>query len=253
MVLFATYSLILNRRTIKPMRQFLLEYFTEKFPSRTLSLFLLKDFLYTLKQNFKEILRFDYFMDLCGLGEIKAKSNLDSDGVTEKNKLRLITLSLPNTFRFFLKVCLEIKSGKRTKSDFFMPNHDNNNHNLIPLAESIKYTEEILKTEGFALSKIKEIVESLGPLAERDLFNRVLRNKTTNDQEGAKNKYISFDALVNYLITLYANKITDRLQGLHSNFRLFCKSRYESRMTLENFRYAVNIYFYKVFFFIFCS
>ena len=77
-------------------------------------------------------------------------------------------------------------------------------------------------------------------MAERDLFQRVLRNQTTNDQEGSKNKFISFDALAHYMLNIYVNRTLDRLQNLSNNLRLFCKSRYESRMTMENFRYAVS-------------
>ena len=179
-------------------------------------------------------------MDLCGLAEIKHKHGIDTQAFIEKNKLRLICFSLPDTFRFFLKMCVEIRSGKRTRSDFFMPNHDMNHNNLIPLAEANRYTQEIMKSEGFEPSKVTEIVEELAVIAERDLFNRILRNKTTNESEGAKNKYISFDAMVHYLLGLYVGKTMNKLQALHSNFRLFCKSRYESRMTLENFKYAVK-------------
>lgn len=179
-------------------------------------------------------------MDMCGLAEIKHKHGIDTETYIEKNRLKLICFSLPDTFRFFLKICIELKSGKRTRSDFFMPNHDMNHNNLIPLNEAIRYTEEIMKSEGFVPSKVKDITEELGVIAERDLFNRILRNKTTNESEGAKNKYISFDALSNYLLGIYVAKTMARLQLLHSNFRLFCKSRYESRMTLENFKYAVS-------------
>lgn len=179
-------------------------------------------------------------MDLCGLSEIKHKHGIDTQSFIQKNKLRLICFSLPDTFRFFLKICIEIKSGKRTRSDYFLPNHDMNHNNLIPLAEASRYTQDILKSEDFQLSRVTEIVEELEMIAERDLFNRILRNKTTNESEGAKNKYISFDAMTQYLIGLYVNRTLKRLQDLHSNFRLFCKSRYESRMTLDNFKYAVS-------------
>jgi hypothetical protein len=186
--------------------------------------------------------RFNYFMDLCGLSDIKHKQGIDTEAFVEDNKLRLIIFSLPDTFRFFLKICIEIKSGKRTRSDFFMPNHEMNHSNLIPLNEAIRYTEDIMRSEGFALSKVKEITEEMRVIAERDMYNRMIREMTMNESEGnKKNKFISFDALMTYLLGLYVAKTLKRVKALQRNFRMYCKSNYHSRMTIQNFQYAVRL------------
>lgn len=180
-------------------------------------------------------------MDLCGFYEIKHKGGKDLKAYISSNRIKLICKSLPETCRFFLKIALEIKSGKKSSSDFFMPNHENNNSYLIPVPEAIKYIENILSDEyDFPTFKIKTICENLNDIAEKDLYSRILRNKVTNQGEGSKSRFISYDSFISYLIDIFVGNMIKRLEELHSNLVMFCKSRYESRMTINNFRYAVN-------------
>lgn len=205
-----------------------------------MAIHLLKDFLCTLASEFGDNLRFDYFMDLCGLYEIKHKGGKDLKSYISANKIKLICKSLPETCRFFYRMILEIKSGKKTSSDFFMPNHENNNNYLIPVAEAERYTDKILRDENFPASSILKVCSDLGEIAEKDLYSRILRNRITNQAEGAKNKFISFDAYVSYLLEIFVGRMMKRLGNLHSNLVMFCKSRYESRMTMQNFKYSVR-------------
>lgn len=151
----------MNRRDICTLREFIWEYFTLKFPTRTLSILLLKDFLFTLSQQFRENPRFDYFMDLAGLAEIKHRTGVDTATFIQSNKIRLECFQLPDTIRFFMKLCFEVKTGKKTKSDFFLPNHDLNHNNLVPLGEATKIIEDILKSENFEPSRIKEALDEI--------------------------------------------------------------------------------------------
>lgn len=141
-----------------------------KFPTRTLSVILLKDFLFTLSQQFKEYPRYDYFMDLAGLAEIKHRTGVETAIFMQSNKIRLECYQLPDTTRFFLKICFEVKTGKKTRSDFFLPNHDMNHNNLVPLGDAIKLIEDVLKSENFEPSKIRESLDEVEQVAERDLF-----------------------------------------------------------------------------------
>lgn len=187
-------------------------------------------------------------MDLCGYYEIKHKGGIDLQSYIITNKIKLICKTLPETCRFFFKIALEVKTGKKTLSDFFLPNHENNNSGLIPLADALKYIENLLKEEkGFPASKIKQICENMNEIAEKDLYSRMLRNKVNSQEEGRKNKFISFDSFTSYLIDIFVSSMIQRLEKLHSNLVMFCKSRYESRLTFENFKYAVIILKLKIY------
>ena len=180
-------------------------------------------------------------MDLAGLYEIKHRPGKDLKTYIASNNIKLICKSLPVTFRFFITVLMEIKAGVKTASDFMMPNHENNNNNLIPVEDAVFYAQNVLKSEGYEEEKIKEICDEIYVLSERDLFSRILRNKNTNQLESNKNKYISFDAFVGYLLEVFVSSIMKRLQLLHSNLIMNCKSPYECRSTFENFTYSVSL------------
>lgn len=217
----------------------------KKFPTRKLALSLLKDFLHTIKSNYRSNLRFDYFLDMANFFEIKHKAGIDLGTQYEQNMIKIKCRSLDRTFNFFVKICLEIKTGKKTTSDFFMPNHENNNNNLIPLKEANLICEKIFKEEGFSASIIKDIIDELPRVAEKDLFSRMLRNKSMNFQEtNMQERFISFDALVLYFLDCFIGALVTKLENLHTKLRMFCKSKYESRMTFEDFCFAViNIIF----------
>lgn len=218
-----------------------MQYFLKKFPTRNLALCMLKDFLHTMRNNFRQNLRYDFFLDLANMFEIKHKAGVDLASQYEQSIIKIKCRSLDKTFKFFVTLCLEIKTGKKTLSDFLIPNHENNNNNLIPINQANLICEKVFRSEGFSASKIKAVVDELPRIAEKDLFSRLLRNKSMNAQEtNMQDRFISFDAMVSFLIDSFVTSIVERLHNLHTNLRLFCKSRYESRMTFEEFCFAVS-------------
>lgn len=228
------------RRRATDLRKFILQYFLKKFPTRNLALCLLKDFLHTMRNNFRQNLRYDYFLDMANLFEIKHKAGVDISSQYEQNIIKIKCRSLDKTFKFFVTTCLEVRTAKKTLSDYLIPNHENNNNNLIPINQATLISEKVFKAEGFSASKIKAIVDELPRIAEKDLFSRMLRNKSMNAQEtNMQDRFISFDAMTSFLLESFVNSIVERLHNLHTNLRLFTKSRYESRVTFEEFVFAV--------------
>lgn len=178
---------------------------------------------------------------MADLFELKHKAGIDIGLLYEQNMVKVKCRALDRVFSFFTKICLEIKNGKKTLSDYLMPNHENNNNNLIPLKDATLIGDKIFKEEGYGASQIKEILDELPRIAEKDLFSRMLRNKSMNFQEtNMQERFISFDAFMIYFLDCFVTAIMKKLENLHTNLRLFCKSRYESRMTFDEFCFAVN-------------
>ena len=179
-------------------------------------------------------------MDMAQFSEIKFKAGGDIAAFLKQNEIRLKTLSLQKSFRFYLRLCLEIKAHSKTASDFLLPNHTDSNNYLIPLESAYNYADTCLKSEGIKPEKVNEILEQLPQIAEKDLFNRMLKNSALNDGESVNNRYISFDAFVGYLMGCFQKIIVARVYTFHTNLRLLCKSKHESACTFESFSYTVR-------------
>ena len=65
----------------------MLQYFLKQFGYRELSIALLKDFLATLKATFKEDLRSEIFVELCGMAEIKHIQGTDISTYLDVHKV----------------------------------------------------------------------------------------------------------------------------------------------------------------------
>ena len=217
-----------------------MSYFLTKFPTRRLSLMLLKDFIVTLKQNFPKNLRFDYFLSMCSLNSIKHRSGTDTEIYMKTHRLRLKCLALSKTFRFYAKIALEVKTGAKTFSAYLLPNHENNNNNLIPLAEAKALIERLLREEGFLNSQARTCSEEFDQIAENDLISRMVRREGMNAEENVENKFVSFDAFSCYLLECSIKRLCKRIKALCLGLKMVCKSRYESRITFEAFFDAVS-------------
>jgi hypothetical protein len=113
-------------------------------------------------------------MKMAGFHEVMHRPRIDIETYIKRNCIELQIWSTPKVFHLFIHFCLEVKNHKRTTSDYFIPNHDDNNSYLIPSSVAIQITESCLQAFGMTPSKSKELSQTIPDMAEKDLFRRML-------------------------------------------------------------------------------
>lgn len=229
-----------KRKPLRTLKEFILEYFITNFPTRNLSLQLLKDFLITLKSHFLTNLKYECFLRMAGFHEIMHRPRIDLETYIKRNKIQLEIWTSPKVFHLFAHFCLEVKSHKKCTSDYFLPNHDDNSSYLIPATVASSLLESTLKAFNLSPNLIKDLSGEIPDRAEKDMFRRMLNKQTVHEKEGSKHKFICWDALASFVLDSYVQTRLVMIESLATDMRLFCKDRYESRSTYENFCFSLE-------------
>lgn len=187
-------------RDLTTLREFVLQYFLKKFECRRAGLTLLRDFFYTLSQRFQESLRAETFLLLCEANSLRSKLNIDMGELIRKNKLSFKIYGLPSTCGLYIEMAFNLKKLKSNESVFFMPNDDHNSSFLIKKAEAEDFAEKAFRRLKIKDQSIVEAMAKFDRVIKTDLAVRVVHNKITAKDENEKNRYISFDALLEYLL-----------------------------------------------------
>lgn len=156
--------------------------------------------------------------------------------------MSLTIKSLPVSYIFFLKIAFAVKSCKRTRSDFLLSNHENNNNDLVPLKEATEITENLLTSYNFEKDEIVSIITEFNEISNQDLYERILKNKISSNDESHKGTFINFDSFASFLLDSFIKKKLEGIQDLQNNLMIFCKSRYDSRVNFQEFTDSVNLF-----------
>jgi len=230
-----------NKQPLMPLNKFILEYFLEKFVSNSLSLTLLKDFLMTLKMRWYDSLKFSIFLDLAGFsymkGNVKASKKKDENSLRE---LKKAIISTQAAYCFYLNIMMKIISKKEYYSDYLIPIHDSNSNYLIPGKFAGEIITEVLSSEGFEREVINSHIEAIKTIAERDMYDRILRNKLVNQSESEKNPYISSDYFAAHLLEIFAEHKAQKLYSLYASLKLYCTTYSDTSLNYTKYCQAVT-------------
>lgn len=201
---------------------------------------LLKDFLVTMKTHFPLNMKYECFLRMAGMHEIMHRPRIDLETYIKRNSMRLRLWESPKVFHLFVHFCLEVKNSKKSNSDYFMPNHDDNHSYLIPSSTACLVAETCWGAFGMPNMKIKDLIAEIPDKAEKDMFRRMMMQLTVHEKEGPKHKYIAWDALAIYVLENYIQFRLVHLEDFATDLRLVCKDKYESRSTFSNFCFALK-------------
>lgn len=183
-------------RSLCSLREYILQYFLKKFECRRAGITLLRDFFFTLSQRFQESLRIETFLLLCEANPLRSKLNVDMGELMRKNKLSFKIYGLPSTCSLYIELAFNLKKMKSNESVFFMPNDDHNGSYLIKKTDAEEFAEKAFRKLKIKETSILEAMAKFDRVVKTDLAVRVVHNKVTGKDENEKNRYISFDALL---------------------------------------------------------
>lgn len=173
-----------------------MQHFFKKFECRRGALSILRDFFFSMSQQFQQSLRIDTFLTLCECNCLKTRLNLDVNEVLRKNKLLFKIYSLPSTCSLYLEMAFSLKRLKSNESVYFMPNDDHNSNYLLKKAEAEEFAQRMFSRLLLSDQYVLECMAKFDRVVKTDLAVRVVHNKVTAEDENDKNRYISFDSLI---------------------------------------------------------
>lgn len=107
--------------------------------------------------------------------------------------------SLPSVTAFYLDVAYQIRKIRGCESAYFMPNEDNNMHYLIKAEEAEAFCIRMFQRYKLPKELIDESMEKFDRIVKTDLAIRIVHNRATKIDENEKNKFISFDSLMEFV------------------------------------------------------
>lgn len=183
-------------RSFSTLREFVLQYFLKKFECRRGGLTLLRDFFFTLGQRLQENLRIETFLMLCEANTLRSKLSTDINEFLNKNKLALKIYGLPSTCALYIELAFSLKNLRSNDSVYFMPNDDHNCSFLIRKSEAADFATKMFDKLRIEEAAVGQAMAKFDRVVKTDLAVRVVNNKVTAHDENEKNRYISFDALI---------------------------------------------------------
>jgi hypothetical protein len=147
---------------------------------------------------------------------------------------------MPSTCALYIEIAFSLKKLKSNYSVYFMPNDDHNSSYLLKKTEAEDFCYKMFKKIGISE---KIVVESMGKfdrVVKTDLAVRVVHNKVTAQDENEKNRYISFDSLIEFILDVHVDANREDLVRLVASLKISGANRYDSRKCFEDFSNAVD-------------
>ena len=89
---------------------------------------------------------------------------------------------------------------KGYESVYFLPNEDNNLTYLIKASDAEEFTGKMLKKHRLNEAQVSEALSKFDRVVRTDLAIRVVQNRVTRPDETDKNRFISFDSLMEFIV-----------------------------------------------------
>lgn len=199
---------------------------------------LLKDFIFTLGETYREHDRFEIFLTLSGLKILESSSSVKESMV--KNRVWNQILSMPRATCFYLETLFQLRRMKGYESWYFLPNSEENKHCLVKAADAEELFARMLRKYGMDEDRLSHGIEKLKAVVESDIYFRIIHSRATRTGETDKNKYVRVDALAKYMLECYGDLCRDKVVLLISALRLSGVSKYDSRKCHENVQFGVS-------------
>lgn len=133
-----------------------------------------------------------------------------------------------------------LRKIKGYESAFFMPNDDLNNHYLIKAEEALGFAVRMMQRYKISEGLIEECTVKFDGIVKTDLAIRIVHNRATKQDENDKNRFISFDSLMDFLVDSYITQYKSAVVNFTSSLRMSGVSKFDSRKSYENICYAVD-------------
>lgn len=146
---------------------------------------------------------------------------------------------LPSTCALYIEIAFSLKKLKSNNSVYFMPNDDHNQSYLLRKAEAEDFSYKMFKKLGINDKQALEAMSKFDRVVKTDLAVRVVHNKVTAEDENDKNRYISFDSLIEFILDVHVDSSRESLVRLVASLKISGANRYDSRKCFEDFSNAV--------------
>ena len=148
--------------------------------------------------------------------------------------------SLPSVAALYIDVAFHLRKMKGYESVYFLPNEDNNLTYLIKASDAEEFTGKMLKKHRLNEAQVSEALSKFDRVVRTDLAIRVVQNRVTRPDETDKNRFISFDSLMEFIVDQYVMQYKSQVVQLVANLQMSGVSKYDSRKTFENMCYTVS-------------
>eukprot|EP01022_Parablepharisma_sp_SALTPOND_P013282 TRINITY_DN1766_c0_g1_i1.p1 TRINITY_DN1766_c0_g1~~TRINITY_DN1766_c0_g1_i1.p1 ORF type:complete len:723 (+),score=76.95 TRINITY_DN1766_c0_g1_i1:7716-9884(+) len=240
---FADIDDLKEGRVVKPLKEYLPEWFLTKFGIRKYAEVMLKDFLKSLTEYGKDYDRFKLFAQFLGISVSGKACELD------RVDLRKAFFLSPDVNFAFVKFVYRLRSGCSP----YLPILHVNNASTLKLLEELgnfvnvdkgkKAFVAFMKEYGYKEDRYTEFNDMLKYLAEQE--QKHVERYTALKESGDLKKAISFDGYVNACINQYVNVRIKDTETLKASFQILesgtecnLRSRYNEIDTIHYEEYV---------------